>query len=287
MKRPISQSAWVVVATFLALPAAAVTNFEVSGGTTIVIIDADGDGPDADDCILTATFADPGVEFSKTQNNSPKIKGCDGGSTLASLFLGQDSSSDFLTLEMASTSEPTGATSPLPQLATLFRIPFTLDAYEEFVDGAPDGFPAAINTVDFMDGVGRRLATGYLCDAGGPTVLIDFFGLASLSIPLGFYPNAAAPTHVTIPNAPYERAAPNLGSFTFADVHIPLQDGAIRLGLAGESPLLVDLPLDDLQACRSVSSAPAVSTWAGAFLAAGLLLVGVRHQRRRRGGSPR
>lgn len=279
----VRRVAIALVATMaVANAAGAATNFLVAGGQPLAIIDADGNGPDPDDCILRATFDDPDVVFTKTQNNTPKIKGCDGGTTLAALIFGQDASSDYLVLQVTSTSETTGAAGVLPQLATLFRIPFTLDAYEEFKNSAPDGFPAALNTVEFEDGEGSVLATAYLCNAGGPTVLIDFFGLASLTIPLGLYPNATAPTHITIPNAPYERAAPNLGSFTLADVHIPLEDRSIRLGLQGQSPLLVDIALDALAPCRGLSNAPALSTWAISLTAAGLLAGGIVLRRRRR-----
>jgi hypothetical protein len=284
--RTIPAAMLLVLGVWSATPASAAVNFLAGGGLDLVIIDADGDGPDPDDCILRATFDDPNVLFTKTQSNTPKIKGCDGGSTSASLLSGQDTSSDYVVLRVTATSEPTGAFGTLPQLATLFRIPFVLDAYEEFTAGPPDGFPAALNTVEFEDGDGSVLATGYLCDAGGPTVLIDFFGLASLSIPLGLHPDASAPTHISIPNAPYERAAPDLGSFTLADVYIPLVDGAVRLGLEGQSPLLVDIPLADLAPCRGFSSAPALSTWAMGLISAGLCAVGMRIRRRRlRSGS--
>lgn len=273
-----------LVVALAALPAGALApaNILSAGGTSLLIIDADGNGPDPNDCIISGTFNDPNITLTKAQNNTPAIKGCSGGTTLASLFAGQDSSSDFLEVQVTSTSQPTGAAGAIPQLATLFRIPFTLDAYEEFPAGTPpDGFPAALNTVDFekddMD-----LATAYLCDAGGPSVVVDFLALASITIPLSFYPDATNPTHITIPNAPYELDPPNLGSFAFVDIHVPLQGGNVQVGIQGEPTLLVDIPLDALAPCRGVSAAPAVSTWAMILLAAGLLAIGVRRARRMR-----
>lgn len=269
-------------------PADAAPYVQVAGSAILLVIDADGDGPEPDeDCTIRATFDGYNLAFTKTQTNTPLIKGCNGGTTSGSMVTGQDASSDYIVTEVTSTSTPSGATPPRPPLAGLFVIPFRLDAYEEFPNDHPDGFPAALNTVEFETGSGTVLATGYLCAAGGPAVLIDF-GVASVRLPLDLYPSAAAPTHLRIPHVPYELGAPNLGSFALVDLYVALQDRAIRLGIEGESPLLVDIPLDELAPCRSKSTAPALSTWALALTAAALFAVGIRRRRRvraRRGTS--
>ncbi len=255
---------------------------QVAGGPILLLIDADGDGPEPDvDCTVRALFDAGNLAITKTQTNTPLIKGCNGGTTAGALASGQDTSSNYIVTDLLSTSAPSQATPPRPQLAGLFVIPFRIDAYEEFPNNNPDGFPAAINTFEFEQANGTVLATGYLCDAAGPAVLIDF-GPASLTVPLELYPTAAAPTHLRIANAPYELGPPNAGSFDLVDIYLPLQDGSIRIGIEGQSPLLVDIPLDDLDPCRTKSAAPALSTWAMALMAGGLLAGGMRRRARRR-----
>lgn len=181
----------------------AVPAVQVAGGTIILLIDVDGDGPEPDvDCTVRATFDGSNLAITKTQTNTPLIKGCNGGTTSGAMVTGQDTSSDYIVTDLLSTSAPSQATLPRPQLAGLFVIPFRVDAYEEFPNLNPDGFPAAINTFEFEDGDGNVLATGYLCAAAGPSVLIDF-GVVSVTVPLELYPTPArrlisrSPTHPT------------------------------------------------------------------------------------------
>lgn len=272
----------VILVATLGPAAWAASAVQMAGGPILLLIDADGDGPEPDvDCTVRATFDGGNLAITKTQTNTPLIKGCNGGTTSGAMVSGQDSSSDYVVTDLLSTSAPSQATPPRPQLAGLFVIPFRVDAYEEFPNNNPDGFPAAIDTFEFEDGNGTVLATGYLCEASGPAVLIDF-GPASLTVPLELYPNAGAPTHLRIANAPYELGPPNAGNIDLVDVYLPLQDGSIRVGIEGQSPLLVDIPLDDLDPCRAKSAAPALSSWAMALMAMGLLVGGMRRRSRRR-----
>ena len=250
-------------------------NLQVSGGNTLLIIDADGDGPDADDCRLTATFTDPVITFQWTQSNTPLIRGCS-GTNPGWMFVGQDSSSDFIEI---SSDPAAGANGTVPPL--LVPISFTVDSYEEFFSGSPDGFPASLNTADIDSETGGTLLSAFLCEAGGvPTGQVSG-PLLSSDGPIQFHPSAGAPTHIAALAVPFQLAPSEGSGVVSLDLFVPMTGNRVTFGVEGESPLLVDIDFDDLSMCRSRAAAPAVSSAGLAATAVGLFAIGWRMRRRR------
>jgi hypothetical protein len=252
----------------------------VSGQTKMVIIDADGNGPDAGDCEFKATFDDPTLLIIKLQALPPFFRICS-GNTSGSSFVGQDSSSDFLYTNLTLSTTPASGASSSP-LGFGLGAPVAIDAYEEFFAGSPDGLPININTIEFENPPGEEFVTLSLCEAGGPAALAKLDG-TSLLLPLSFSPNAANPDYLVIPNLPLEKAAPDLGTFAFPDVYIPMTGNAITMALADDpNDLILDVRFDNLLPCGLNAAAPTLTNLGAVVVALGLLALGCRRLGRRK-----
>lgn len=249
-------------------------NIEMSGGTTLMVVDADGDGPDPDDCILTATYSEPNVTFQWTQNNTPLIRGCS-GSNPGTLTVGQDTSSDWIYATSETASGPNGTIPPM-----LLPLDFAVDAYEEFYGAAPNGLPASLNTADIETLSGNKLLTAYLCDDGtGPTTILD--GPLASGGAVNFYPDETNPTHIVALSVPFQLAPSEGSSITDFDIYIPTIGKRVTLGIEGIMPLLVDIDMADLSPCQRTSPAPVMSPGMALSTIFGLVAAGAWRVRRR------
>lgn len=273
-------STFAVVAFFasfapsVAFAGPATMDIEMSGGTTLMVVDADGDGPDPDDCILTATYSEPNVTFLWTQNNTPLIRGCS-GSNPGSLTVGQDTSSDWIYATSETANGPNGTVPPM-----LLPLDFAVDAYEEFYGGTPNGLPAALNTADIETLSGNKLLTAYLCDDGtGPTTILD--GPLASGGAVNFYPDDTNPTHIVALSVPFQLAPSEGSGITDFDIFIPTIGKRVTLGIEGVTPLLVDIDMANLSPCQRTSPAPAMSPRSILPTICGLLAAGTWLLRRR------
>jgi hypothetical protein len=258
----------------------------VSGNTSMVIVDGNGDGPGPGDCVFTATVDPPSFSFttfasSSTQDTTTAVTGC-GGTAMGTTIMGQDSSSDFAFTSITSASNPAPSGMPWP-LTGLFHAPVGVDVYEEFFAGVPDGFPMAPNTIEVQEGDSDPHVTMTLCSAGDPVVQVSVGGVPLL-IRLGFHPeNAVTPTHLTIPSIPLEKVG---GGVALLNAFIPVTSSrSITVAFANEpSNLLVDLPLAQLPPCGR--SAPTLTEWGLLIAFAGLFVAGTWLLHRRSFSTP-
>ena len=256
--------------------ATAAVNFLVSGQTSIIIIDGNGDGPGPGDCVFTATVDPPSFTFTtfaitSNQDGTTPLRGC-GGLTTGTLLIGSDSSSDFVDASPTATSLP-AASGSSPPLSSMFANGVLIDAYEEFPsDVSPNGRPIAINTIDVKEpGPDGALHVGVnICSSGGPAAVVRIGGIPVL-LKGSLYPDAQNPTHVKIPNFPFEKAS--LGSFALLDAYVPVTNRAITMSYGDPPDLLVKVDLDKLAACGG--SVPTLTGWGVIVCALALLALGV------------
>jgi len=255
-----------------------------SGSTAMVIIDGDGDGPDATDCRYLVDFTDPLLTITPVQDATNPIRACTGTKS-GSLFFGSDSSSDFAVADLnTTTSEASGASPPLPPLAGLLNVPIQIELIAESF-GPPDGLPLEINQIDLQSlETSQEFATAFVCTAGGPTLQLRMPpGGPAILLPLTPYPSAQNPTHLRVASLPFERAAPNLGSFTFLDVYLPLANGADTAALASSpESLLVNVVLSALRPCAGRMATPTMTEWGLVTLVLAMLALGSWRLGRRR-----
>ncbi len=276
----------IAVAIFTGITAgkAAATSVLFSGTTAMIIIDGDGDGPDAGDCRYLVDFTDPVLTITPVQDANNPIRACTGTKS-GSLFFGSDSSSDYGVASLSSTtSEVSTATPPLPPLSQLLSVPVQVELIAEAF-GAPDGLPLEINQIELQSvETSQEFATAFVCNAAGPALQLHIpAGGPALLLPLTPYPNAQSPTHLRVASLPFERAAPNLGSFTFLNVYLPLENGAYTAALAtSPDSLLVNVVLSALRRCAGRNSAPTATDWGLVALVLAMLGLGSWRLGRRR-----
>ncbi len=255
--------------------ATTVTDVLVSGEQIMFVLDADQNGPDPGDCLVTMTVNPPSFAFTNyamtsTQDAENPIRGC-GELATGTIYTGQDSSSDHIELSADTTTTP--PPSPLAALLSkLFYVPGgNVELIDEVFDGDPDGIPLNVNQLEIEDLNGDVSSFSTLC--AGPTIVVDF---GAIRIPVGveLYPDSVAPTHLKLANIPLERAAPNLGSFTVGDLYIPVKDRHVTVSYSSApDDLLVDVDLDNLGPCPGVIGAPTLTQW-GLIALAALLMAG-------------
>lgn len=273
-------------ALLLARPATAAVSLLVAGGTTLVVIDGNGDGPGPGDCVIAA-IVDPGTiafggfgtfTIMPTQDTTVPLRAC-AGTSAGSYSIGSDSSSDYITADISSTNIPASGS----MLPNLWNLPLGLDIYQEF-NGAPDAtLPIAPNTVEVEDsGFLSLRATLQICSAGGRPAMVGSFLGFPIFPALELYPDAENPTHLVFPNRSFERSDMP-GTFVTVNAYVPIADKHFTVSTAGDpTELLIDIDFAALQPCGSLVGAPALSQLGiVALLAAALLGTAWRFRRRR------
>jgi len=261
-------------------------NLLVSGQSTIGTIDADGDGPDAQDCTFTAfisnVMTDPMNDFisstldiTSSQSNMPTLRACTmdfqavGGK-------GVDSSSNFLQAYIYNATGPMGFDFP-------GDLPFFIDIYDETTNrdlANPVLINDPLDLVEFENFGSDTEGEGRICSVNGnPAAQFDIAGLGFL-VDLELFPNAANPTHLQLPGPPAVFEVQG-GGFQSFDAYIPVTPTG-HITIARESDpndLLLDIDLDALPACGAVGGgamhgAPTMTQTGLIALALGLLAFG-------------
>ena len=264
------------LAALISLPgvAAQATSLVVSGQSSLVIIDGDGNGPDAGDCRLTATLGG-GSSFtvSAQQDDSTPILFC-ADQFFGSTFQGTDSSSDYL-----------GATVDSDNLS-LPEVPVR----GEFVDeqANPDGPPVRINdALDYLrisnPNTNADIANVSPCTANGPAAVVRVPGATSFLVQTSFFTDSNDQTYVVAPQLTFGQTAPNLNVPVQLNAYIPVtSDRRITVALdIAPNDLLLDIDLDALPPCGGRQAAPTLTEWGLLILATALLSGGTWMLRRR------
>jgi hypothetical protein len=264
------------LAVLTSWPAVAVqaANVVVSGQSNLVVIDGDGDGPDATDCRVTATVdAFDNFTVSTQQDSETPILFC-ADQFFGSLFRGTDSSSDYL-----------GATVNSDNLS-LPEVPVR----GEFVDeqANPDGPPVRIDDpLDYLrisnPDTNADLANVLPCTANGAAAVVRVPGATSFLVQTSFFTDNSNQTYVVAPQLTFGQTAPNLNVPVLLDAYIPVTSGhEITVALdSAPNDLLLDIDLDELPPCRGRQAAPTLTEWGLLVLATALLSGGTWMLRRR------
>jgi len=254
--------------------AAQAANVVVSGQSNLVIIDGDGDGPDAGDCRVTATVdAFDIFTVSTQQDSATPILFC-ADQFFGSLFRGTDSSSDYL-----------GATVTSDNLS-LPEVPVR----GEFVDeqANPDGPPVRIDdALDYLrisnPDTSADLANVSPCAVNGAAAVVRVPGATSFLVQTSFFTDNSNQTYVVAPQLTFGQTAPNLNVPVQLNAYIPVtSDRRITVALdSAPNDLLLDIDLDALPPCGGRTAAPTLTEWGLLVLATALLSGGTWMLRRR------
>ncbi len=228
----------------------------MSGHEMIAIIDADGDGPDPQDCSFMAKLNGMYLNIMTMQSNSPMLEACYPYSEFFGMVMKSfDKSSNYGMVELLS-SVPSGAGS-LPLIA-------------EWVDETPN--PSAAAPLRFDSPNDSMMVYGQgsgalFCDAGGAAARVTV-GDVPMLWPLSRVEQGGT-QYLCVPNLPLATNPPSASVF---NTYIPLTpDGRMTMALSTDpnNPFAI-IDFNMLPGC---AQAPTASGWG--LIAVVLALLGI------------
>jgi hypothetical protein len=266
-------SAGIVAAMSMVDAALAQTgNVVVSGQSNLVIIDGNNNGPDANDCRLTASLMSGLLTVTAAQDSTTPVLLC-AADYFGYFVSGTDSSSDYAGAEV-NFSTPTVPDLPLAG---------------EFVDeeAVPDGPPVRFNDpADYFSveqGLGgTELANVLLCQADGPAALVRLPGLTSFLMQLSFFTDASNQMYLVVPSLTLGLAA-NPSQTATLNGYVPLTSNRSLTVAVDTAPsaLILDINFNQTPPCSTRTAAPTLTEWGLIGFALSLLAGGVLTLRRR------
>ncbi len=227
-----------------------------SGGNAFLVIDVDGDGPDEEqDCRFLVELNGSTYSITPVQS-TVTLRACTGSLEMDLRNEGQDDSSDWVEFDMSSSGvQASGGGAMFPALSGLLGSSYEIEIIDE--SGNPNGRPYDVNWIRFEDPPGGDNVQSemFICDKGsGPALAIEVLDdLMTLHIPFVPWPTADAPQYYAVKGVPWERAAPNLGSWVNHDVYLPVtEDGHFTVANEGSNSRFIDIDVNSLSDCDSL-----------------------------------